>query len=177
MLSVLFKPLGKPTVASRPTAPVALWAAFTIWVAITVMLGFLGCTVIPLLLVANALTGYRFSIAPRLSTGSLSDRIAWVAFTIGVWTMLWITLRALLGEGDGDFRTWDEIRRQVRILLVGGFFAIGVPVIVIIVQYLGRPGGVRSGRAPGFDNSQEPPASDRPGHGFAGTTDRTRWDG
>jgi hypothetical protein len=140
--------------ASNPITWVGLWAAFTIWVAIATMLGFLGCVIVPLLLGANTLTENRLSIAPRLSTRSLPDRIAWVTFTIGVWSMLWTALRALVGESDGDFRSWDEIRRQVRILLAGGCLAIGVPAVVAVLQYAGRLNAIRVARASGLPESR-----------------------
>jgi hypothetical protein len=134
---------SKGPVTPEPISLVALWAAFTIWVAIASMFGFLGCVIVPLLLGANSVSGNRFSIAPRLSTRSLADRVAWVVFTCGVWAMLWTALRALVGDSDRDFRSWDEIRRQVRILQAAGSVAIGAPVIVSILQYFGWVDGAR----------------------------------
>ncbi len=41
------------------------------------------------------------------------DRLAWITFKLGVIGIFWVTLRAMLSESDGDFRTWSRIRQDV----------------------------------------------------------------
>ena len=97
----------------------------------------------------DATTGWRVRIAPRLSTATLSDRIAWLTFSIAVWAMLWIVDMAVAGEGDGAHRTWDEIRLQVRMFLAAGFIAVAAPFLVTLWQRLSRrtfPKDVQCGR-------------------------------
>ena len=113
-------------------------AAFAIWLSIIFISGGLGCALIFSLWVIDATTSWRIQIAPRLSTNTLSDRIAWLGFSIGVATMFWITIAAFMDETDGDFRTWVEIRRQSRILCVTATFAVAVPIVVTIRQALER---------------------------------------
>jgi hypothetical protein len=62
------------------------------------------------------------------------DVLAWVLFAIGVLGMIFIAFRALLSESDGDFRSWDEIRRQVQQLWNAGFLAGGGPLAVWVIQ-------------------------------------------
>jgi len=116
-----------------------LCAAFTIWLSIVIVSGgVLGCMAIFILWTIDATTGWRVRIAPRLSTATFSDRVAWLAFSIGVWTMLWIVLMAARGEGDGVHRTPDEIQRQVRMFLAAAFMAAAVPAFVTTWQFLNR---------------------------------------
>jgi cbb3-type cytochrome oxidase subunit 1 len=100
--------------------------------------GTLGCLVIFILWAIDATTGWRVRIAPRLSTRTLSDRVAWLTFSIGVWVMLWIVLLAAMGESDGDYREWDEIRRQVRAFLAAGILAAALPFFVTIWHWMNR---------------------------------------
>ena len=52
--------------------------------------------------------------------------------------MLWITLKALVGESDGDYRDWDQIRRHTLIFLAAATVAASVPALVTIVQRTAR---------------------------------------
>ena len=116
-----------------------LCAAFTIWLSMVVVSGgTLGCIAIFILWTIDATTGWRIRIAPRLSTATSSDRVAWLTFSLGVWAMLWIVLTAALGESDGDYRTRDQIRRQARMFLTAGFIAAAVPAFVTTWQFLDR---------------------------------------
>ena len=116
-----------------------LCAAFTIWLAMAMASGgTLGCMVIFILWTIDATTGWWVRIAPRLSTDTLSDRVAWLAFSIGVRAMLWIASMAAMGESDGDFRKWAEIRRHVRMFLADGVIAIAVPAFVTMWQLMDR---------------------------------------
>jgi hypothetical protein len=115
---------------------VALAVEFTLGFLILAPTCLFPCVSIPLLVVIVGVFGSRWRIAPKLSTRSPSDRVAWLAFLVGIWTMVVITAMALLGEGDGDFRTWDQVRRQVRILWAGGILGAGVPLLVTIWQHL-----------------------------------------
>ncbi len=141
--------------ASDHVSLAGLCAAFTIWLSMVVVSGgALGCFAIFILWTIDATTGWRIRIAPRLSTEAVSDRVAWLTFSLGVWAMLWIVLTAALGESDGDYRKWDEIRRQVRMFRTAGFIAAAVPTFVTTWQFLDRrnskrnvPGGRELGRA------------------------------
>ncbi len=114
-------------------------AAFTIWLSLVIASGgTLGCMLIFILWTIDATTGWRIRIATRLSTAKLSDRVAWLTFSIGVWAMLWIVYMAITGEGDGAHRSWDEIRRQVRMFLAAGLIATTVPFFVTVWQSMNR---------------------------------------
>jgi hypothetical protein len=63
------------------------------------------------------------------------DVLAWWLFSAGVLGMFFITLRALLSESDGDFRSWDEIRWQVKQLWGTGFLGAGGPMVVWLIQW------------------------------------------
>jgi hypothetical protein len=76
----------------------------------------------------------RCRIAHRLSARSVSDRIAWLAFVIAIWVMVGVVVSALLGEGDGDYRSWAQIHRQVRIFVGAGIVGAGVPLLITIWQ-------------------------------------------
>jgi hypothetical protein len=93
---------------------------------------------IPLVLIVVVVFGIHGRIAPWVSARSRSDRVAWLAFIIGVWTMIGIAVISLFSDGDGAYRTWDQIRRQVRILLAAGIIGAGVPLLVAIWQRLRR---------------------------------------
>ena len=127
----------------QPPDLVARWAAFTIWVAIHVML-LTFCVAIPVLWVAMWIFGRQWSIAAKLSTRTTADRLAWIAFSIGIFAMLWMVWIAVSSESDGDFRSWPEIRRHVRFFLGAAVVAVGVPAFVTIEHYLLR--AVRSAR-------------------------------
>lgn len=132
------------TIESTHISLVASFAGITIWISLVVASGgLLGCVVILVLWTVDATTGWQFRIAPKLSTAALSDRLAWLAFSFGVWAMLGITLMALLSEGDGDFRTWDEIRRGARMFLAAGLVAVVVPMFVAVWQFGTRQGWFR----------------------------------
>ena len=76
----------------------------TIWLSIVIASGgTLGCLVIFILWTIDATTGWRVGISPRLSTATVSDRVAWLSFSIGLPVMLWIVYMAVTGEGDGEF--------------------------------------------------------------------------
>ncbi len=132
--------VGPPKAEFRqPPDLVARWAAFTIWLVIHVLL-LSFCVAIPVLWAIMATVGREWSIASKLSTRTTADRLAWIAFSIGIFVMLWMVGIALLSEGDGDFRSWPEIRRHVRFFLGAAVFAAGVPTLVTIEPYLIRAG-------------------------------------
>lgn len=119
---------------------VALAVAFTIDLLIFALLFLAPCFGVPLVIVCLTFFGFRWRIAPNLSTSSRSDRVAWAAFVMGTWTMLVTAVFAIRGEGDGSFRTWDQIHRQVRIFLAGAIVGAGVPLLVTIWQHVRRVG-------------------------------------
>jgi hypothetical protein len=123
---------------------VASWAAFTIWVAVHAILFFTFCGAIPVLWAIMVILGPRGSIASKLSTRRTADRLAWIAFSTGIFAMLWIVGLSLISEGDRALRSWPEIRRQVRVFLGAGIVGAGVPIFVTIGTYLVR--AVRSAR-------------------------------
>jgi len=68
---------------------------------------------------------------------------------------------AVTGESDGDHRTRDEIRRQVRMFLGAGFIAAAVPAFVITWQFLDRrifKRSVYGGRDPASPENDSPTA-------------------
>jgi hypothetical protein len=71
------------------------------------------------------------------------DCLGWGLFALGLIGMFGVVMLSLLSEGDGDFRTWDTIRKQVRMLFGCGVLAIGGPAAVWLLQkWLDR--GIRS---------------------------------
>jgi hypothetical protein len=125
----------KPHWRTNQNSLVGYFAAFTIWVATLVIFLMLCWPALLVLLVAMvASPRLRSPLAPKLSTHLVSDRIAWIAFSIGVFSMLGVTLIALRSDGDGHFRSWEQIRQQVRFLFAAGMFALGVPAMVTLLQ-------------------------------------------
>ena len=121
--------------ARRSPDLVALWAAFSIWVAIHAIL-FSFFISIPVLWVIMATVGREWSIAAKLSTRTIADRLAWITFSVGIYAMLGVVCISVLSEGEGALRSWPEIRRQVRMFVGAGIVAVSMPILVTIGHYL-----------------------------------------
>jgi hypothetical protein len=74
---------------------------------------------------------------------SILGVLAWLLFALGLVGMLGVALVALLSESDGDFRTWETIRRHVQMLWCAGALAVGGPTSVWLFErwldYHNRP--------------------------------------
>lgn len=136
----------------EPPVFAARVAAFSIWFTILFFtLGF--CLVgLPVLVLIYGMLRWptgRVGIAHKLSARSRSDRIAWLAFGCGVLAMWWITFVAAISETDGDYRTWDQIRFQSRLLVAAGIFGAGVPLLVTLAQLIRGQTTLRSSPSSG----------------------------
>jgi hypothetical protein len=100
------------------------------------MMGAFLCELVLLLLIASC---FGLPIIRWLERKPTLDRIAWVSFGAGMLLMFYMALYGILSEGDGDFRTWDTIRRHKRIFFAGAALAVIVPAAVFLAQKLPRP--------------------------------------
>jgi hypothetical protein len=71
-----------------------------------------------------------------LSTRTLGDRLAWLCFSAGITVMYGVVVVSIVSEGDGDYRSWDQIRLHTSIFLTAGYVAAAVPVFVATWELL-----------------------------------------
>ncbi|WP_435016227.1 hypothetical protein TA3x_003791 [Tundrisphaera sp. TA3] len=90
------------------------------------------CPTLPILAIL-ALRIWR-PVPPDVPARSVSDRIAWTVFALGIGLMLNMVLYSILLESEGNYRSWETIRLHGRVFLAIALIPVAGPLIVFVRQ-------------------------------------------